>query len=149
MDPDIDRHSIAGAIKEVMARRRVSLRQLSEATELPYRTVQNYLRETSPIPARALARIAKALDVSADWLLFGREPNIDREALKVLLGSFDRLIKPQITASGLDAAADVFLSLYEFVYLHHYTLPDVPISLDPAKAFPNPDHGKDGEGGSQ
>lgn len=123
------RHSIGGAIKEAMRRRGVRLRELAEAAEIPYRTLQNYLLDTSPIPARALAQVAEVLDVSADWLVSGREPNIDKETLKLVLDYFDEFIRPTMEKSGADRAADEFIKLYRRIYIHHYKFPGIGIRV--------------------
>lgn len=123
MHSEPTRHSIAGAIKEAMARRRVSLRGLSDATGLPYRTLQNYLLETRPMPARAVALIAEALDVSADWLLMGREPLLDKDIVKWVLEDFDDFVRPEMERSNIDGAAEIFLKLYERMYILDYSMP--------------------------
>jgi len=110
-----------------MARRRVGLRDLSEATDIPYRTLQDYLLGNSRIPVSALAKIAEVLDVSADWLILGREPNLDKETLIVVLEYFDDVIRPQIASAGMEVAADAFLKFYERVYMHHYSVPGVKV----------------------
>ncbi len=117
-----------------MARRQVGLRDLSDATDIPYRTLQNYLLgTTSGIPVVALAKIAEALDVSADWLILGREPNLDKETLVVVLEYFDDVIRPQISSTGMEAAADAFLHFYERIYIHHYSLPGVEVIYHKAR----------------
>lgn len=123
MSSDLAYHSIAGTIKEAMALRRLSLRDLSDATGLPYRTLQNYLLETRPMPARALALIAEALNVSADWLLLGREPLLDKDIIKWVLEDFEDFVRPEIERSGMDAGAEIFLKLYERMYVLHYSMP--------------------------
>ncbi len=124
----LENHSVAGAIKDAMARRRMGLRELSDATGIPSRTLQNYLLGiTSGIPVLAVAKIAEALDVSADWLILGREPNLDRETLLIVLKYFVDVIRAEISSEDLEAAADAFLKFYEHIYIHHYSLPGVAV----------------------
>lgn len=127
---DLDRHSIGDAIKDAMARRRVKLRELSKATGIPYRSLQNYCLGTSAVPAPALARIAEALDVSADWLLLGTEPKLDKETIEVVLEFFDSVVRPEMDSKDRSAAADAFLKLYEYIYIHHFSLPGVKITVE-------------------
>lgn len=106
----------------------MGLRELSDATGIPSRTLQNYLLGiTTGIPVLAVAKIAEALDVSADWLILGREPNLDKETLMFVLEYFDDVIRPQIASEGVEAAADAFLKFYERVYITHYSLPGVKL----------------------
>lgn len=136
--------SLAGAIKDAMALRRVGLRWLSDATAIPYRTLQDYLLERHNIPALALGRIAEALDVSADWLLLGREPMIDKDIIKHVLEDFDEFIRPAIKQSGVDAGAEVFIKLYERNYVLQYSLPGVGVMLAKRKRKA-PDESAEGE----
>ncbi|MBQ9207430.1 MAG: helix-turn-helix transcriptional regulator [Treponema sp.] len=50
----------------------ISLRQLSDTTGIPYRTIENYLsaRETMPT-ADAAVKIAKALNTTVEFLITG------------------------------------------------------------------------------
>ena len=68
---------IVERIKEVMASQNMTMRTLSEATAIPYRTLQNYLRGMHNIPANALASISVALGVSNDWLLIEKAATFD------------------------------------------------------------------------
>lgn len=72
---------IAARIALTAERRGLSIRRLAATAGLPYKTVQNYLSGRHRIPAGALARLAAALDVSADWLVFGQAATFNKEAL--------------------------------------------------------------------
>jgi len=102
-----------------MARRRMSMRALSQQTGIPYGTLQGYLLDRHPMPARALAQIAEVLDVSADWLLFERPPKFDRAclagAIEALDGTRSAALKVGQELSSLTMAqllADLYASAY-------------------------------------
>lgn len=52
----------------------LSIKEVSEACDIPYRTLQNYLRGEREPSAKALAAIGTHLGVSLDWLLTGDGP---------------------------------------------------------------------------
>lgn len=65
MNADI---GVIGRLKQAMAARKFSIKKLSAATSVPYRTLQNYLLGMHALPAEVLAKICAAMDVSADWI---------------------------------------------------------------------------------
>lgn len=69
-----DPEAVAGIHTRLRERRttqRLTVGQLSEASGLPPTTLQNYLSGRQAPGAAALARLAVALETTADWLLFG------------------------------------------------------------------------------
>lgn len=65
--------NIVDRVLQAMASARTTRRELSTVTGIPYRTLQNYLLGIHEMPAEALRRICRALDISADWILNGVE----------------------------------------------------------------------------
>ena len=91
--PNYDRSDLAGRIKAAMKRRRLTMRGLSELTDIPYGTLEGWLRGRHPVPAHALGRVADALDVSADWLIFERPATFDKHSLAVAISILDEVRK--------------------------------------------------------
>jgi len=102
-----------------MKRRRLTMRALSELTEVPYGTLEGWLRGRHPIPAHALGRIAEALDVSTDWLIFERPATFDQDslakAISLLDGVREAAVKVEFQMSALALArqlADIYNENY-------------------------------------
>lgn len=72
-----------------MAELRFTLRALSDATTIPYRTLQDYLLGKHTIPAQALGQIAVVLDVSTDWLILGRPAILDYHCLGLAVAELE------------------------------------------------------------
>lgn len=66
-----DDAEIVACIKRVMETQKVSMRFLSERTRIPYRSLQNYLRGESRMPAAALLAIMETLRINSDYLVRG------------------------------------------------------------------------------
>lgn len=94
--------SIDRRLYEVLEARGLSIKELSEKAELPYRTLQNYLHGLRPPSADALARICTCTGVDANWLLLG-EGEMDRS--RAGGGTFPR--------SDDDETADPYLTAEE------------------------------------
>ncbi len=60
--------------KLVLKQRGLSIKEVSESCEIPYRTLQNYLRGEREPNAKALAILGTQLGISLDWLLTGSGP---------------------------------------------------------------------------
>lgn len=58
-------------IRSVMRAQRISIRQLSKDTAIPYRSLQNYFSGIHSMPIDVLQKICSTLGVSADWVLYG------------------------------------------------------------------------------
>lgn len=107
---------IAQRIKDRMKQQRFTLRALSQGTGIPYRTFQSYMLAAHTIPAPALGRIAEALDVSADWLILERPPNIDKEVVALSIRLFSGQVQPVLEKFSLSAGAEIFVKIYERNY---------------------------------
>lgn len=57
------------ALRDALKARRVSMRQLSDALSIPYRSVQNYVSGESRIPGDVLLRICKEIGLEPQHLL--------------------------------------------------------------------------------
>lgn len=82
-------HRVAGRIRQAASARDYTIRRLADETAMPYRTLQDRLTGQQAIPVEALGKIASALHVSADWLLFGREATLDLVILGEALDALD------------------------------------------------------------
>lgn len=63
--------SINTRLYTLLEARGLSIKQLAEQADLPYRTLQNYLHGVRPPSADALARLCTCTGVDANWLLLG------------------------------------------------------------------------------
>ncbi|MDG2955141.1 helix-turn-helix transcriptional regulator [Bisgaard Taxon 10/6] len=50
----------------------MTIKAFSEQTEIPYRSVQSYLRAERELSIEAAIKIAKAFDISLNWLVLGQ-----------------------------------------------------------------------------
>jgi transcriptional regulator with XRE-family HTH domain len=88
-DQDIDRarslvpHFLADRLRSVLARRRLSQRQLADATGIPQATLATYLAGRVAMPAPALLAISRATGADPGWLLCGGEHRLDMAALSL------------------------------------------------------------------
>lgn len=98
-----------------------SLREVSAQTGVPYRSLQNYLSGSTPIPLDVLARICTVYTISADYIIHGTYLLIEdriRYAIRrkfltplelanaVMPGSIDMSAIAEIDGRQLDAMAD-------------------------------------------
>ncbi len=72
---------VVAVLREVIERRKVKLTSLAEQTGLPYRSLQNYMRQTSRMPLAAYLDICKALGVPAEYPV-ERRFKLDHHALQ-------------------------------------------------------------------
>ncbi|MCG9722676.1 helix-turn-helix transcriptional regulator [Shewanella sp. Isolate7] len=72
--------SISERMKLVILEKQFSIKQASEETDIPYRSLQNYLNGQLPGPD-ALVKFREAFDVDLNWLLTG-EGEIHRQSTK-------------------------------------------------------------------
>jgi transcriptional regulator with XRE-family HTH domain len=61
-------------LRQVLDERKLSIKEVAESCEIPYRTLQNYLLGEREPNARALTTIGTRLGISIDWLLTGSDP---------------------------------------------------------------------------
>lgn len=78
-------------IKAVQAARGMSMTQLAVKVDTPYPTLQRYLAGERRMPVETFMAIASALEISADWLLFGRPAPLELEKLAKALEAHDNL----------------------------------------------------------
>lgn len=75
----------AARVKLAMAASRVTMRELSERSGVPYPSLRNYLAKARGMPGDVVLQIARALNVSTDWILAGEGARLDRETLATTL----------------------------------------------------------------
>ncbi|MDE3995467.1 helix-turn-helix domain-containing protein [Glaesserella parasuis] len=63
--------SISERLKNVMNANNLNIKAFSEVTEIPYRSIQNYLRDEREPNVEALLKIRRSLNVNINWLLTG------------------------------------------------------------------------------
>lgn len=63
--------SISERLKQVIDNNNMSIKEFSELSDIPYRSLQNYLLEERNIGAEALKKICTRLSVNINWLLTG------------------------------------------------------------------------------
>ena len=108
-----DQTGIIERIKAMQRVRGMSIAALSEATDTPYTTLQRYLASKRSMPVGTLQEIAVVLEVSTDWLLFGKPAPMDLEKLAKALEAHDDL--RQVSGEKLSRIdyAKVFAKAYE------------------------------------
>ncbi|EDS5484650.1 helix-turn-helix domain-containing protein [Salmonella enterica subsp. enterica] len=67
-----EQSSISGRLKTVLDNQSLSITDAAAKCEIPYRSLQNYLRGEREPKVDALISISTRLGVSIDWLLTGR-----------------------------------------------------------------------------
>jgi len=87
---------------------------LSEMTDIPIVTLQRYFAGTRGMPASALRAVAKALDVSADWLLFGGPWHLDPHKLARALEAHQSIVEASNGKLSWEAYAEIFAKSYEY-----------------------------------
>lgn len=111
-----------GRVKAILEARNRTMRSLADATGVPYKSLQNYLRGTSPFPAEVVARIAQELNVSADWLIFGVAARFNQatlfEALKMLrtVSGDENVADDVAMAVAVTQDAKIFAATYQMQY---------------------------------
>jgi transcriptional regulator with XRE-family HTH domain len=78
------RKAIGERIKQAVAVRGITLRELSASTAIPYSTLLGYLGGKHEMPIHALLSIAATLRVPTDWLLFGPHMKLDESVVEKL-----------------------------------------------------------------
>ncbi|WP_333825960.1 helix-turn-helix domain-containing protein [Pinisolibacter sp.] len=119
MSTPIDDAEIASRLRDILKLKGISLRDISDALEMPYRTVQNYMTGSSKIPATFVFGVCHILDVEPDFLLYGdfkpQYADLHSAVLEALddCGSIAGYIAGPGTAQGVVVEVDgeKFLSL--------------------------------------
>lgn len=119
---------VADRIRQAMTVRGYTLRRMATEIGMPYRTLQDRLSGRQTIPVEALDKIATALRVSADWLLFGRRAAFDPVILSEALDTLDGqgLMSLRQRAKWL---ADMYWFLYDDQF--NVRVHDDPTSPEP------------------
>lgn len=65
---------ISERVREILSDKSLTLQDLSDRTEIKYRTIQNYLGGSRGVGADFLTAMSERLGVSASWLLTGQGP---------------------------------------------------------------------------
>ncbi|MDO5055650.1 MAG: helix-turn-helix transcriptional regulator [Pasteurella oralis] len=63
--------SIKDRLKTVIEHKGLSLKAFSDLTEIPYRSIQNYLRDERDPNLDALVKIGTKTDINLHWLITG------------------------------------------------------------------------------
>ena len=63
--------NISDRLKALLDAQSLTIKAFSELTEIPYRSVQNYLREERDPNAEALNKICEKMNVNLNWLITG------------------------------------------------------------------------------
>jgi transcriptional regulator with XRE-family HTH domain len=127
---DPARSEIAARLRQVIAVRGLTIIGLSKAAGVPDRTLANYVGGQRWIPADALARICKVLQVSADWLLFGKQLPLDVTVIFEALDAVDGMGR-----ASLRDRSKAFLDFYRTFYDDDYNITDLgAAALDPARS---------------
>jgi len=71
MSIEFDDVSLAESLRNILKKKKVSLRQLSEALSVPYRTIQNYLAGDQKIPAVFFLRICHYIGIDPSYFIYG------------------------------------------------------------------------------
>ncbi|WP_083850568.1 helix-turn-helix domain-containing protein [Rhodovulum sp. PH10] len=80
---------LAAKLKDALKKKGVSLRDLSEALQIPYRSVQNYLSGESRIPADFLLNVCNYTGIEADFFIYGDFRLVDIELYYALFAVLD------------------------------------------------------------
>lgn len=115
-----DDSQIADRVRVLMALRKVKLRGLSELTGIPYHTLQSYLLARHTIPAPAVGKIAVALGSSADWLILGEPPRLDRIVLYAAISTTELVEKHLKTSFTAEQRAEHVESYFNAEYARVY-----------------------------
>jgi transcriptional regulator with XRE-family HTH domain len=84
-------NSAIGRIKAVMKRRKITIRQISSKSDVPYRSMQNYLSNKHVMPITVLGKVCYCLDLSPDWVLFGKhkiDSNVLTDVVQEAMGQY-------------------------------------------------------------
>lgn len=63
--------SISERLKQVIEDKNLNIKAFSETSGIPYRSIQNYLRNEREPNVEALIRLKEAINIDINWLLTG------------------------------------------------------------------------------
>jgi len=144
MPSDYSDEGIAKRLRSVLDGRKLTIKEASEAVDVPYRTLQNQLLGRNKMPASTFAKLLSFLELPPQFIAAGRyEPDTRpiADALKwtfgALLPAVDsemRLIPPPAqdrSAEVLDRHANAIAFLYRVAYEREILTPeDVQLSIE-------------------
>lgn len=79
-------------LKNELTYQGILVKELSQKTGIPKRSLDNYLREKGSMPPADYAvKIAKALNTSVEYLVEGETEKKDNSNLKILISLFSKL----------------------------------------------------------
>lgn len=112
--------SVVDRIRRAMTVREMTMADLSRATSIPYRSLQNYLSGVNAIPATVAAKVADALEVSADWILLGEAQRFDLEIVAQCLSLAEDVRVLSGHKVSFAEVASMFDGFYEKFYRDRY-----------------------------
>jgi len=71
-------------LKKVLNILNISIKELSKSTNIPYRTMQDYIAGKRNISIEAVLKICTQYGIKADYLICGKEPIFESEENKIL-----------------------------------------------------------------
>jgi len=71
MSTSLDDATLAGRLRDVLRLKGISLRDISTALDMPYRTIQNYMTGSTKIPATFVFEVCHLIDVEPNYFLYG------------------------------------------------------------------------------
>ncbi len=63
--------SISERLKQVIESKNLNIKEFSELSGIPYRSIQNYLRHEREPNVEALAKLKETMNIDINWLLTG------------------------------------------------------------------------------
>ncbi len=93
----VDVYEFWGRLDASLKRNKKSIRSLCKETQVPYQTIVNQRGQGRYPSVEVIIKFSQALDVSADWLLFGTRLSIEKELMDIA-----KKLK-EAGSSGLDA----------------------------------------------
>ncbi|OOR95130.1 transcriptional regulator [Canicola haemoglobinophilus] len=63
--------SISERLKQVIESKNINIKEFSELSGIPYRSVQNYLRNEREPNVEALTKLKETMNIDVNWLLTG------------------------------------------------------------------------------
>lgn len=90
--------SISERLKQVIEDKNLNIKAFSETSGIPYRSIQNYLRNEREPNVEALIKLKEAMNIDINWLLTGKGemyyglPNDELEAKEQALINHYRMM---------------------------------------------------------
>ncbi|OOF86843.1 transcriptional regulator [Rodentibacter ratti] len=79
--------NISKRLKQVLEAKKLNIKTFSERSCIPYRSVQNYLREEREPNVEALIKLKETMNININWLLIGEgemfSSEIEKESLSI------------------------------------------------------------------